>query len=101
MMRGTIAAQAPQIISSWNLEKLQDSYIDASFDDYQHWTTSSGHGYGEKVDANEATSRFRLTGIRHDGYREYDHAHITGDSEKENQAHDRVRKPENIPHRDI
>ncbi|HRS64703.1 MAG TPA: hydroxymethylglutaryl-CoA synthase [Spirochaetia bacterium] len=99
MMRGTIAPQAPEIIKNWNLEALQNSYIASSFDDYHHWTTSSGHGYGEKVTASNATSRFRLVGIRHDGYREYDHAHITGEPETKNPAQEHLQQSQTIPYR--
>lgn len=100
MLKGTIAPDASEIISRWNLEALQNSFIPSSFEAYHHWTTSSGHGYGEKVVASKATSRFRLVGIRHDGYREYDHAHIAGESEKENSAQDHMQQSQTLPHRD-
>lgn len=69
----TIAAGAPEVIEHWDLDGMMDAGIQATMADYDRWTEGYGQGYGERVGVSESASRFRLVGIREDGYREYDH----------------------------
>lgn len=71
---GTVAANAPDVISRWDMQALLDDYRDASFDEYQTWIN------GPYVAASPETVRqedpadvplFFLETIRDDGYRVY------------------------------
>ncbi len=73
VMQATVSKEAPRIIAGWNMDEMLGGHIPATMAEYDHWTQGMGHGYGEKVKPSEATSKFRLTGVRADGYREYEH----------------------------
>jgi hydroxymethylglutaryl-CoA synthase len=99
VMRATVCPEAPRILDTWKREELPGAGIPASLEQYEHWTRGSGHGYGEKVTASEATSRFRLTGIREDGYREYEHERSGDDGTAENEASRTVHQPGSVQRR--
>lgn len=82
----TVAAGAPEVIERWRLDEMMDAGIKASMADYERWAEGYGLGYGEKVEASQAASRFRLVGIREDGFREYDHERTGNDQPAEGQA---------------
>jgi len=82
----TVSAGAPEIIKRWDLAGLMAAGLPATVDDYERWTEGYGMGYGERVTPGEAASRFRLVGIREDGFREYDHERADDDRRTQGQA---------------
>jgi hydroxymethylglutaryl-CoA synthase len=81
-----VAAGAPAIIERWKLDEMMAASLPASMADYERWAEGTGLGYGERVEASEAASRFRLIGIREDGFREYDHERDGIDQPEESKA---------------
>jgi hydroxymethylglutaryl-CoA synthase len=81
-----VAAGAPAIIERWKLDEMMAAGLPASMADYERWAEGTGLGYGERVEASEAASRFRLIGIREDGFREYDHERDGIDQPEESKA---------------
>jgi hydroxymethylglutaryl-CoA synthase len=81
MIAATVAADAPEVLMSWELDKVFTSARQASFEEYEQWTSglslpSAEHGaerHGAAVNGayGAAADTFVLSGIRKDGYREY------------------------------
>jgi hydroxymethylglutaryl-CoA synthase len=84
-----IAADAPRVISRWNLARVFDSARTASFQEYQGWV--SGQADPEiyaRIIENAALppDAFFLAGVRGDGYRDYRKAEEIGSWVEEREA---------------
>jgi len=72
---GRMAPKAVETIARWNLDQLLNEYVDAPFEDYQAWidTVRTSENYPSLLADNPPLpGRFALTGLREDGYREYE-----------------------------
>ena len=72
---GRVAEKAPEIIESWNFEEIWKS-TPATIDEYENWIARvSGSVSDFQIDlaAEQGLPNFYLSGIREDGYREYEH----------------------------
>ncbi|MBU0935758.1 MAG: hydroxymethylglutaryl-CoA synthase [Spirochaetes bacterium] len=81
IIRATVAPNAPHIIERWLLDEQLENSTPASFSDYTNWTEASMQTYKQSADTHKASSRFRLSAIREDGYREYTHEYSAGDDQ--------------------
>jgi hydroxymethylglutaryl-CoA synthase len=75
VLRARVAPAAPQVIRRWALEKVFTSARPATFEEYEAWT--AGPVQPElharlMENAVVPPERFLLSGIRKDGYREYE-----------------------------
>lgn len=96
VMSARVAAQAPRVIESWNLERVFESARDASFEEYARWTEGFPRvrEYDALVDqAALPSDSFFLAGIREDGYREYRKAEELGNWIEEREASRNLRRP--------
>jgi hydroxymethylglutaryl-CoA synthase len=69
-----IAEGAPEVIRSWDFDRIFRSARDADFADYQRWTRGvhDREEYENLLkDVAVPPESFYLSGIREDGYREY------------------------------
>ncbi len=96
IMKATVSKEAPRIIAGWNMEEMLGGHILATMAEYDHWTQGVAHGYGDKVRSSEATSQFRLTGVRADGYREYEHERSGNDRAAQEPAPGTVRQGRSV-----
>lgn len=74
VFRGTVAPNAARTVARWDLTGLLDDACDPPFEHYQAWldTSRTPENYGALLAANPPPAgRFALTGLREDGYREY------------------------------
>jgi hydroxymethylglutaryl-CoA synthase len=74
IIRGKIASGAPEVIESWDLDRVFRDERDATFDEYETWLTAphSAERLKELVTESSVPSgKFFLSGLREDGYREY------------------------------
>jgi hydroxymethylglutaryl-CoA synthase len=74
---GTIAEQAPQVISRWNLDEVISGAVDESLEHYERWLRApmATEEYREEMNSEQVPKgRFYLKNIRDDGYREYTRA---------------------------
>ena len=74
---GTIAEQAPQVISRWNLDEVISGAVDESLEHYERWlrVPMAAEEYREEMTSEQVPEgRFYLKNIRDDGYREYTRA---------------------------
>mgnify|MGYP006285177843 FL=1 len=70
----TVAEQAPEVISRWNLDDVLSGSIDESLEHYERWlrVPLSAEEYREALATESVPSgRFYLQNVRDDGYREY------------------------------
>jgi hydroxymethylglutaryl-CoA synthase len=74
VLSGRVAAQAPQVISRWDLSAIRGSSLPAGLHEYNIWSTgsymrnSSGLSLQDPI---RPPGHFYLSRIREDGYREY------------------------------
>ena len=73
VIRGTIAASAPERIRNWNLSFLLKSARQATFAEYERFVEKTVYdlSYGPTDTTRLNSGRYYLAGIREDGYREY------------------------------
>ena len=73
IISGTIAADAPEVIESWNLDALLHQAAKASLGEYEEWIERTKNGKGPHItDRDKIPSGvYFLKSIREDGYREY------------------------------
>jgi hydroxymethylglutaryl-CoA synthase len=74
VLSGRVAAEAPQVISNWNLSGIRASRLPAGLREYGIWSTGSymRNSTGLSIqDPILPPGHFYLSGIRQDGYREY------------------------------
>ncbi len=79
VLGGTVAPSAPEVISRWNLEKVLQSATAATMDQYHQFIRSSTYTMdsGAVSDGSDVPSgRYYLSGIRDDGYRQYERAPV-------------------------
>ncbi|OHD18075.1 MAG: hypothetical protein A2087_06020 [Spirochaetes bacterium GWD1_61_31] len=101
LIRATVAANAPHIIERWQLPDLKHDFIPATMADYQHWTSDNVASYGECSQVRRTDLRFRLSGVRADGYREYTHENCAGNSQPtQGQASGHLQPSGTLPHRE-
>lgn len=78
---GTVAPQAPEVISRWDLDALLDGFRDASFEEYQTWINGPYVSAGRADSPDEVGPDhplFYLDTIRDDGYRVYAYNSVAG-----------------------
>ncbi|UCF98253.1 MAG: hydroxymethylglutaryl-CoA synthase [Spirochaetaceae bacterium] len=71
---GRVAEGAPEVIRSWDFDRIFRSAREAAFTEYQLWTQGAHHrsAYENLLkDVAVPPESFYLSGIREDGYREY------------------------------
>ena len=71
---GRLAPRAAQTVARWNLNALLSDHVEPPFEAYQAWidTVRTPENYPGLVAVSPPpTGRFALTGLREDGYREY------------------------------
>jgi hydroxymethylglutaryl-CoA synthase len=69
---GKVSAGAPAVIDAWGGARPGDGALAAGMEEYDRWV--SGYGPAQIMDDDGSKAgAFRLTGIREDGYREYEH----------------------------
>jgi hydroxymethylglutaryl-CoA synthase len=77
VISGTVAPGAPRVIESWDLRSIFTSARRASMNDYSIWTAGP-YAAGEYAKflgpAQVPSGAFYLSGVREDGYREYNFA---------------------------
>jgi len=69
-----IAPDAPRVISGWDVEGLLASRRSATWDEYQSWMGSNGHGPDGSFSPDRLDSHpgsYYVRSLRGDGYREY------------------------------
>ncbi len=76
VMRGRVAAGAPEVIKNWDLNALWNRSCEESFETYERWIEAplKPERYNEIVSQESEKiphGSFYLSGIRDDGYREY------------------------------
>ncbi len=76
VMRGRVAAGAPEVIKNWDLNSLWNRSCEESFDTYERWIEApmkreSYNSIVSQESENIPSGSFYLSGIREDGYREY------------------------------
>ena len=75
VMAGRIARDACDVISRWALDKVFTSARSASYEEYEAWTTGPVQPELQArlmENAKLPPNAFMLSGIRKDGYREYE-----------------------------
>ncbi len=75
VMSARIAGEAASVISRWNIDEVFASARTASFEEYEAWTSGPVHPELQArlmENAKLPPSAFMLSGIRKDGYREYE-----------------------------
>jgi hydroxymethylglutaryl-CoA synthase len=76
VLSGTVAAGAPEIISRWNLAEVLGTAMDLPYSRYERWVEGPYDRETFKTFLEESeipAGSFYLSGIRDDGYREYEH----------------------------
>jgi len=74
VLTGWVSPRAPEVISTWNLDRYLSGGYQASFEEYLEWTkTYQPQGNIEECLERDAPKpgHFYLTNLREDGYREY------------------------------
>ncbi len=75
IIAGRITETAPEVLKNWRLNNIWDSARSATMTDYERWLAApyDREQYAELVSkcANVPSESFYLSGIREDGYREY------------------------------
>ena len=74
VMAGRVAERAGEVISRWDLTRVESSARNASFEEYEAWTTGPVQPELQArlmENARVPPGAFMLSGIRKDGYREY------------------------------
>ena len=74
VIAGTIAADAPDVVSRWHLDRVFSSARPATFEEYAAWTAGPVQPELQArmmENAEVPPDAFVLSGIRKDGYREY------------------------------
>jgi hydroxymethylglutaryl-CoA synthase len=74
VLSGTVAPMAPRVIESWDLARIFTSARDAGMGDYGLWMEgprAPGDYAGILSSIQIPTGSFYLSGVREDGYREY------------------------------
>lgn len=100
IIRATVAPNAPHIIERWLLDEQMQDNLPASMDDYSNWIEKNTQDYRYDRTPIDVSSRFRLTAIRDDGYREYTHEPCTRDDQStKNQASGDLLRPDSVQHR--
>jgi len=75
LMTGTVAAGAPGVIETWDLEGLLEGGREASFQEYLKWVENYKQGpeSNDQLEGQTVPSgHFYQIRFREDGYREYD-----------------------------
>jgi hydroxymethylglutaryl-CoA synthase len=93
VLKARIAAGAPEVIARWNLDSVFTSARSASFEEYEAWMAGPVQPELQARLMENATvppGAFMLSGIRKDGYREYDFRKVgeIGDRGEEREASD-------------
>jgi hydroxymethylglutaryl-CoA synthase len=102
VMAARIAQGAGDVISRWKLEKVFTSARSASYEEYEAWTSGPVQAELQARLMENATlppDAFVLSGIRKDGYREYEfrRARELGDGVAQRGAPDDLHRPIAIP----
>jgi hydroxymethylglutaryl-CoA synthase len=74
VISATVAASAPRVIESWDLQRIFASARQSTMDDYLIWTAGpyADSEYAKIMGSIRVpTEAFYLSGVREDGYREY------------------------------
>lgn len=72
VLSATIAAGAPAVIATWDLDAQLANHQVSSFANYMNWVQRNFDCYNDRVGSMEIEhDHFYLRGIREDGYREY------------------------------
>jgi hydroxymethylglutaryl-CoA synthase len=71
IIAATVAADAPDVLRSWELDTVFSSARPASFEEYEEWTSTPVAEPLSTPERVAAADTFVLSGIRKDGYREY------------------------------
>jgi len=75
VLEGRVAADAPKVISSWDLKGILDQYKEASFQEYEEWIAGKGtpqEFQQKRQDLSVEPDAVSLVEIREDGYRVYE-----------------------------
>jgi hydroxymethylglutaryl-CoA synthase len=75
VLSGRVAADAPAVIGNWDLQALLDAGQSSSMKDYLRWSSGpyEGNEYNSLLHNSTIPAKsFYLSGIREDGYREYE-----------------------------
>ncbi len=75
VLKARVASRAPDVIARWNLDDVFTSARRASFEEYETWTTGPVQPELQArlmENAIVPPGAFMLSGIRKDGYREYE-----------------------------
>jgi hypothetical protein len=87
------------VIESWDLERVFTSARQTAIEDYQVWTAGpyAAGDYARILgSARVPTGAFYLSGVREDGYREYNFAADSRDWLPEGEASIDLRRPEPV-----
>jgi hydroxymethylglutaryl-CoA synthase len=96
VMGGTVAPSAPQVIESWDLDQIFASARQSTMDDYLIYTAGpyADSEYAKLLSSIRVpTEAFYLSGVRQDGYREYNFAADARDWLPEREASVDLRRP--------
>jgi hydroxymethylglutaryl-CoA synthase len=75
IVRGRVAERAPEVISRWKLDRVSSTARAATFEEYEAWTAGPVEAeLHARLMENAVVppGSFVLSGIRRDGYREYE-----------------------------
>lgn len=75
VLSGRVAARAPEVVTKWNLDAIWRDERAAEWNDYLRWISGTRESptSGAIIDAKRVpANRFYLSGIREDGYRQYE-----------------------------
>ena len=73
IQEGRVTERAPEVLSTWDLDRTLASHRAAGIEDYLRWTTGPDEA-GLTRERSVPAGSFYLAGIREDGYREYGYA---------------------------
>jgi len=89
---GRVGAPAPEVLSSWDLDRTLSTYRTAGIDDYLRWTAGPDE-ITETRGWHLPEGSFYLAGIREDGYREYGYAAESRDRLPEGETPRHLQRP--------
>jgi hydroxymethylglutaryl-CoA synthase len=96
VVAGTVAPGAPEVIESWDLDRIFTSARQSTMDDYLIYTAGpyADSEYAKLMSSIRVpTDAFYLAGVREDGYREYKFAADARDWLPEREASVDLRRP--------
>jgi hypothetical protein len=96
VVAGTVAPGAPEVIESWDIDRIFTSARQSTMDDYLIYTAGpyADSEYAKLMSSIRVpTDAFYLAGVREDGYREYKFAADARDWLPEREASVDLRRP--------